>query len=383
MKKKTGNKTIPLTKPYFDSKEEKEVIKTLQSGWITQGPKVEKFEKMVAKYVGAKYAIATTSATTSLFLSLYVLGIGPGDEVIVPSFSFIATANVVVHTGATPVFVDIDPRTYNIDPVKVEEAITKKTKAIIPVDQIGLPCDLRAINKIARKHKLFVVEDAAPALGSVYKGRKVGSISPITCFSFHPRKVITTGEGGMITTNNKKLAEKLRMLRHHGMGISDVKRHKSKKIIHEKYPEIGFNFRMSDIEAAAGIWQMKKLDNLINKRKKLARRYDKAFSETKLIIPPFIPKNYDHSRQTYVIRLKKNSKITRDELMQKLLNRGISTRRGVMAAHMEQCYRKLVGKVSLPETEGAVKETIAIPLYPQMTIEEQDYVIENILYYGK
>ncbi|MDO8658534.1 MAG: DegT/DnrJ/EryC1/StrS family aminotransferase [Candidatus Levybacteria bacterium] len=370
---------IPLTIPLFNSAEEKAVIEVLRSGWITQGPKVAQFEDMVKSYVGAKYAIVTSSATTALFLSLHLIGIGQGDEVIVPSFSFIATANVVVHTGAKPVFVDINPKTYNIDPQKIEAAITKKTKAVIPVDQVGLPCDINAIKKLAKEYKLFIVEDAACALGSLYKGKRIGSLTDITCFSFHPRKLITTGDGGVITTNNRKLAERAKVLRHQGMSASDVIRHNSKKIIHEKYTEIGFNFRMTDLEATVGIEQIRKLDQILEKRAKLAQRYNKIFARSNLIIPPYVPKGYVHNWQSYIVRLRKNKKITRDRLMQKLLECGISTRRGVMAAHLEYPYKKLIGRVSLPETEAATLETICIPIYPQMTRKEQDYVIEKIL----
>lgn len=380
MKQKTGEiKKIPVTRPLFDRNEESALAQVIRSGWVTQGPKVAEFESLVANYVGSKYAVATTSATTSLFLSLYMLGIGRGDEVIVPSFSFIATANVIVHTGARPVFVDIDPKTYNLDPEKVAAAVTKKTKAIMAVDQVGLPCDLDSIHDIARKHRLFVVEDAACALGSEYKGRRIGSISELTCFSFHPRKLITTGDGGMITTNNKKLAERAKLLRHQGMGVSDVARHKATKIIHEKYPEIGFNFRMSDLEAAVGVEQMRKLPKILAARKQLAERYNRAFAKSELVVPPYVPKGYVHNWQTYVVRLKPNKKITRDYLMQKLLDAGIATRRGVMASHLEAPYRKLVGRVSLPETESAARETMLLPLYPQMTRDEQDYVIGKVV----
>lgn len=370
---------IPVTKPYFDKAEERALVDVVRSGWVTQGPKVAEFEQLVADYVGAKYAVATTSATTALFLSFYIYGIGRGDEVIVPSFSFIATANVIVHVGAKPVFVDIDPRTYNLDPGKAEKAITKKTKAVLAVDQVGLPCDLGAIHKIARKYKLLVIEDAACALGSEYKGKRIGSITELTCFSFHPRKLITTGDGGIITTNNKKLAERARLLRHQGMEVSDVARHKATKVAHEKYPEIGFNFRMSDLEATVGVEQMKKLPKILAARKRLAQRYNKAFSKSGLIIPPYVPVGYVHNWQTYVVRLRNNRTITRDGLMQKLLNVGIATRRGVMASHLEAPYRKLVGKVSLPETEAAARETILLPLYPQMTRAEQEYIIDKIL----
>lgn len=370
---------IPLQKPFFDKKEEIAVTQVLRSGWVTQGPKVEEFEQSICQYTGSKYAIAVTSCTTGLFLCLKMLGIGKGDEVIVPSFSFIATANVVVHAGATPVFVDIDPQTYNIDPKKIEGVVTSKTKAIIPVDQVGLPCDLDEIKKIAKKYKLEVIQDAACALGSIYKGQKVGSSSNLAVFSFHPRKPITTGEGGIIVTGNMRQAEELKILRHQGMSVSDVVRHKTKKIIKESYNVIGFNFRMSDLQAAVGVEQMKKLPLILKKRAALANRYTKAFSKTKNIIPSFVPEDYVHNFQSYIIRLRKNNKITRDGLMQKLLDLGISTRNGVMAAHLEPVYLKMMGKISLKETESATKETIILPLYFQMTRDEQDFVINNVL----
>ncbi|MEK7616889.1 MAG: DegT/DnrJ/EryC1/StrS family aminotransferase [Patescibacteria group bacterium] len=392
---------IPLTKPYFDKSEENAVAKVIRSGWVTQGPKVEEFEEAVRKYVGAKYAVATTSATTALFLCLHALGIGRGDEVIVPSFSFIATANVVVHAGATPVFVDIDPKTYNIDPKEIAKAITKKTKAIIPVDQVGLPADYDKIFKIAKKYRLHVIEDAACALGSVYKrslkgnffqdeltrfpykGKMIGSFGEVACFSFHPRKAITTGEGGMILTNSKKLAEKLRILRHQGMSVSDVVRHKASKVIKENYPVIGYNFRMSDIQAAIGVEQMKKLKVILKKRVQIARYYTKVFSTSKNITAPFIPEGYIHNFQSYIIRLQPNGKITRDVLMQKLLNAGISTRIGVMAAHLETPYRKMYPRLALAETEAATKQTLTIPLYFNMTAKQQDFIISKILEYAE
>lgn len=370
---------VPLQRTYFDKAEEKALIRVLRSGWVTQGPKVKEFEEAVCEYTGAKYAVATTSCTTALSLSLYALGIGPGDEVLVPSLSFIATTNVVTHVGATPVFVDIDPETFNIDPGKLEEKINKKTRAVIPVDQVGLPADLDAIFKIARKHKLHVIEDAACALGSIYKGKKIGSFGELSCLSFHPRKTITTGEGGMILTNNKKLADYLRILRHHGMSVSDVTRHRANKIIHESYPVVGYNFRMTDIQSAVGVEQMKKLPEILAKRAYLAGCYTKAFLGSKFIVPPYVPEDCVHNWQSYIIRLKTYTKITRDHLMQNLLDVGISTRIGIMAAHLEAPYRKMYPNLSLPQTEAAAKETITLPLYFQMSKKEQNFCIEKVL----
>lgn len=372
---------IPVAKPYFNKDEECLVLQVIRSGWVTQGPMVAEFEKLICQYTGTKYAVATSSATTALFLSLHVLGIGLSDEVLVPSHSFIASANAIVHAGAKPVFVDIDPLTYNLDPKDVVRKVTKKTKAIIPVDQVGLPHDIDAIKAVAQKYHLQVVEDAACALGSTYKGKKIGSLTKLACFSFHPRKPITTGDGGVITTNSVQLAKKLRLFRHQGMSVSDVARHRAKKVIFENYPVVGYNFRMTDIQAAVGVAQMKKLPSILKKRKKLAERYTKAFAKSKYLAPPFVPKDCGPNWQSYLIRLKKNSRITRNGLIQKLARDGIATRRGVMSSHLEPAYRKMFGKISLPESEAATREVIVLPLYPQMTIKEQDFVIEKIFYH--
>src|SRR6267143_3545958 len=228
---------IPITKPALTEEEARAPFESIKSGWVTQGPKVAEFEKAVAAYVGAKQGVATTSCTTGLHLALAAIGIGPGDEVIVPSFTFIASANAILYTGADVVFCEIDPRTFNIDPNDIEKRITKKTKAIMPVDQIGMTADMDSINAIAKEHGLDVVEDAAPAIGEDYKGRKVGSNAHQTVFSFHPRKVITTGEGGMITTDDDVFADRARKLRAHGMSVSDLERHKADRVIIEEYNE--------------------------------------------------------------------------------------------------------------------------------------------------
>lgn len=367
---------IPIAKPYFGTEEKDAVASVIRSCWVSQGEKVQEFEERFAEYVGARYAVATTSCTTALHSALSVSGIASGDEVIVPSLSFIATANTVVHAGATPVFVDIDPETCNINPEKIEDAITEKTKAIMPVHQMGLPAEIDAVQKIAERHGLKVVEDAACAIGSKYKGKRIGGHGNIACFSFHPRKVITTGEGGMITMDSPEIAARLRRLRHHGMSVPDITRHKADKVIIESYAEIGYNYRMTDIQAAIGIIQLRRLPFILERRRELAQVYNKALSEIKHIKVLRIPDHIYHNYQSYWIELLDSSPVSRDTLMERLLEKGIATRRGIMAIHMEECYSNY--RVSLPETERITKNTVLLPIYPSMTGEEQGYVIQCI-----
>jgi len=369
---------VPITKPALGEEEARAPFDSIKSGWVTQGPKVAEFEKAVASYVGAKHGIATTSCTTGLHLALVAAGIGEGDEVIVPSFTFIASANAILYTGAKAVFCEIDPRTFNVDPNDVEKRITKKTKAIMPIDQIGLACDIDAINDIAKKHGIDVVEDAAPAIGEEYKGRKVGGNAHQTVFSFHPRKVITTGEGGMITTNDDALADRARKLRAHGMSVSDLDRHKADRVIIEEYNELGFNYRMTDIQASIGLVQLGKLPELLRIRRAKAQRYSEELAEVKGIEVPFVPKYAEHTYQSYCLRLGKECRLDREELMTNLLRRGIATRRGVMASHLEKTYTSRQGTVSLPITEEATRTTMLIPLFATMSDEEQSWVIESL-----
>ena len=367
---------IPIAEPYLGIEEETAAAEAIRSGWVSQGPKVKEFEEMFAGYVGARYGVATTSCTTALHAALVASGINTGDEVIVPSLSFIATANAVVHASAIPVFADIDPDTCNVTVKTIEKVITKKTKAVMPVHQMGLPVDLDPIMDLCEKRGLVLIEDAACAIGSEYKGKKIGGHGNIACFSFHPRKIITTGEGGMITTNDPEIAERLRKLRHHGMSVSDVERHDSKKIVIERYFEIGYNYRMTDIQAAIGIEQLKKLPFIIERRRRIAEVYNRELKNIKFIRVPEIPDYAFHNYQSYWIELLDSTPVSRDELMQKLLDKGIATRRGIMAIHMEECYKKYY--VPLPETERVTTNTILLPLYPAMTIEEQAYVIQCI-----
>jgi perosamine synthetase len=368
--------SVPITKPALTEEEARAPYESIKSGWVTQGPKVAEFEKAVAAYVGAKHGIATTSCTTGLHLALATIGVGPGDEVIVPSFTFIASANAILYTGATVVFCEIDPRTFNADPADIERRITKKTKAIMPVDQIGLGCDIDGVNHIAKRHGIEVVEDAAPTIGGTYKGKRVGSNAHQTVFSFHPRKVITTGEGGMITTDDEALADKARKLRAHAMSVSDLDRHKSDKPILEEYSELGFNYRMTDIQASIGLVQIRRLDELLRIRVAKADRYGRELADLTKVRTPYTPSYATHTYQSYCLDL--DASIDRDDLMARLLRRGVATRRGVMASHLEKVYLDRVGRVSLPITEQKARSTMLIPLFATMTDDEQSYVIESL-----
>jgi perosamine synthetase len=369
---------IPITKPLFGEDEERAVVEVLRSGWVVQGPKVAAFERLVADYVGAQEAIATSSCTTALHLALVLLGIGPGDEVIVPSFTFIATANVVCYTGATPVFVDIDPQTYTLDPNRVEAAITPRTKAIMPVHQIGLAADMDRLNAVAHQHGLAVLEDAAPALGAMYKGKRVGGLGNVTCLSFHPRKVITAGEGGMVLTDDPAFANRARRLRTHGMSLSDLQRHQAPAVAIEAYHDLGYNYRLSDLHAAVGMAQMQRLDFILMRRQQIAARYDEALAALDCLQLPFSSAEQPHSYQSYLIHVRPHAPKPREQVMQELFEAGIATRRGVMAIHLEPYYRRRFPQVALPVTEAAAHSTLLLPIYTTMTESEQDYVIDHL-----
>jgi perosamine synthetase len=371
------HKEIPLTTPYFDDSEIEAVARVIRSGWVTQGPKVAEFEQAVADYVGARYGIATTSCTTAMHLSLVLRGVGEGDEVIMPSFTCPATANAVCHSRAIPAFVDIDPRTFNLDPASVADAINPRTRAIMAIHQFGLPADMDPINKLARKHGLVVIEDAGVALGSVYQGKRVGSLGAPTCFSFHGRKIITMGEGGMLTTSDDAFAERARIVRSHGASVSDLVRHQAKGKVLQTYEELGYNFRMTDIQAAIGLEQMKKLPHIVEQRRRLARRYDKRLMEIPEVEPPHVPSYAEHSYQSYIIRLTPQCRLSRDELLHELASRGVSCRH-TLSCHSEPYFRQICGEVHLPITDEIVRTAVCLPLFPTMTEEEQDYVVESL-----
>lgn len=367
---------IPITRPFVGEEEAAAASEAILSGWLSQGRRVQEFEDAVAGYVGVRHAIATSNCTTALHLALIAAGVGAGDEVICSSFSFIATANAILHAGARPVFVDIDPWTYNIDPAQIEQAITPRTKAIVPVDQIGLAADIPAILEIARRHALTVVEDAAPSLGATVGEGRVGGLSDFTCFSFHPRKSITTGEGGMITTDDDTAAERLRSIRSHAASTSDLARHVAGTTEIEEYRELGFNYRMTDIQGAIGVVQMSRLDKILAERYRLADRYNALLRDDERIAIPHEPAGRRHTYQSYCIRLR--AATPRAAIMEDLARQGIATRRGVMAIHLEPFYRSLMPDVRLPETERAAAETLLLPLFVGMTEAEQDRVVEAL-----
>ena len=370
---------IPVAKPFLEKEDAQAAYDTIMTQWVTQGPRVAEFESKFANYVGANYAVAVSNCTTALHLAMIVAGIERGDEVICPSLSYIATANSILYMGAKAVFAEVAPGTYNIDPIHVETLITPKTKAILIVHQVGMPADIDAFKDLCNKHNLLLIEDAACAAGSSYKGKKIGSHSDLVCFSFHPRKVITTGDGGMITTNNPLYYERLKLLRQHGMSVNDRVRHESKTVIIEEHLEVGYNYRMTDFQAAVGIKQLEKLDWIINERRKIAFKYLEAFKNIPNIILPIEDAHSFTNYQTFWIYLKENCKIKRNDLMQKLLDVGIASRKGVMTSHREKAYTNIGYNLSLPISEDMSDNSIVIPLFVPMSDEEQNYVIDFIL----
>ncbi|GJD16215.1 DegT/DnrJ/EryC1/StrS aminotransferase [Rivularia sp. IAM M-261] len=375
---------IPIMMPWMGEAEAEAARRAIMSGWVTQGPEVGAFEEEFATYVGAKYACAVSNCTTALHLALLAVGVQPGDEVITVSHSYIATANSIRYCGAIPVFVDIEPQNYNINPVLIEDVISSRTRAILVVHQMGMPCDLKAILDIAQRYKLPVIEDAACAIGSeiLWDGvwEKIGKPhGDIACFSFHPRKVITTGDGGMLTTNNPEWDKQFRLWRQHGMSVPDTVRHGAKKVIFESYPMLGYNYRMTDIQAAVGREQLKRLPEIVERRRYLAQRYQEQLADVPGLKLPTEP-SWAHSNwQSFCVRL--TEKYDQVEVMQKMLDAGIATRRGIMCTHREPAYQIKtwscgVEPKSLSESEQAQDNCILLPLFHHMTQQEQDHVMK-------
>lgn len=371
-------RNIAISLPSMGEEEWQAAKEPFMTGWLTSGPKVAEFEKLFAQRHQVKHAYAVTSATTALHLALVALGVGAGDEVIVPAFTWVSTANVVLYCGATVVFADVDPVTFNIDLNDLKKRITSKTKAIIPVHLFGLCADIDAIKAIAPSIPL--VEDGACAAGAGYKGKAAGSLGDVGCFSFHPRKSVTTGEGGMVTTNNDQLGEMIGMLRNHGASISEEQRHKGPKpYILPDFNMMGFNYRMTDIQGAVGVAQIKKLDKFIDEREKWAAYYDQELSSIPwLRTPQFDKKNYKHGWQSYVTFVDpKTAPISRNDLMEFLQQHGISTRPGTHAVHMLGFYANKynIKPNDFPGAQAANDHSMSIPLHNRMSKEDYEYIV--------
>ena len=382
--------TIPITKPFFGEKELRAVQLPLESGWVVQGPFVKKFEEMFSTFTSARFSISASSCTTALHIAVAALHLQPGDEVIVPAFTWVATANAVEYMGARPVFCDVDLETFNIDPGRIESLITPRTVGIIPVHLFGLCADMQPILEIAGRHNLWVVEDAACAFGAWYHDRHAGTFGEMGCFSFHPRKSITTGEGGMITTAREDLDEVTRSLRDHGASRSDLARHDGKEsFLLAEYNRLGYNYRLTDIQGALGCAQMERAEWILSQRRRCAGFYDEALREIEWLQRPFTPDGYVHGYQAYVCWFRPETptmeNVTRfhqqrNELMLRLEKLGIATRQGTHAPVIQGFYKE---KYKLrPEqflnSYLADRLSLALPLYPQMTESEQSQVIAEV-----
>lgn len=387
--------TIPITKPFFGAEEMRAVQLPLESGWVVQGPHVRKFEEKFSTFTGVGFSVATSSCTTALHIAVAALGLKPGDEVIVPAFTWVSTANVVEYMGARPVFCDVDLQTFNVDMSQVEALITPRTVGIIPVHLFGLCADMQAVARVARKHELWVVEDAACAFGAWYRGQHAGTFGEMGCFSFHPRKSITTGEGGMITTQREDLDGLSRSLRDHGASRSDLARHTEKAaFLLAEYNHLGYNYRMTDIQGALGCAQIERAEWILNERARCAQVYDDMLADVEWLKTPVVPPEYVHGYQAYVClfspeqpNLENVERLhrRRNELMTALEEKGISTRQGTHAPVIQGYYVEKYGlrPEQFPNAYLADRLSLTLPIYPQMTHAELDQVCRSLIKGGR
>ncbi|MBO3636387.1 DegT/DnrJ/EryC1/StrS aminotransferase family protein [Bacillus subtilis] len=376
------NHFLPYSLPLIGKEEIQEVTETLESGWLSKGPKVQQFEKEFAAFVGAKHAVAVNSCTAALFLALKAKGIGPGDEVITSPLTFSSTANTIIHTGATPVFADIDENTLNIDPVKLEAAVTPRTKAVVPVHFGGQSCDMDAIMAIAQNHGLFVLEDAAHAVYTTYKQRMIGSIGDATAFSFYATKNLATGEGGMLTTDDEELADKIRVLSLHGMSKAAWNRYSSNGSWYYEVESPGYKMNMFDLQAALGLHQLKRLDDMQKRREEIASCYQTAFQQIPGLITPFVHDDGRHAWHLYVLQVdEKKAGVTRSEMITALKDEyNIGTSVHFIPVHIHPYYQKQFGykEADFPNAMNYYKRTLSLPLYPSMSDDDVHDVIEAV-----
>ena len=367
---------IPYGKQTIEQDDIQAVVDVLKSDFLTTGPKIAEFEQIVADYVGAKYAVAISNGTSALHAACFAAGIGPGDEVITTPLTFAASANCVLYCGGTPVFADVDPKTYNIDPEDIRRKITDRTKAIIAVHLAGQPCDMDAIHSIAREHGLIVIEDGAHALGSVYKGKKVGSMSDMTTFSFHPVKPITTGEGGMIVTDNEEFYKKMVLFRSHGITRDDSMMTRNDGPWFYQQFDLGYNYRITDIQCALGCSQMKKLDRFLARRKEIVARYNEAFADCDNIITPYQLSDTESGWHLYIVQVKN---CDRRKVFENMREKGIGVNVHYIPVYMHPYYQEHgYENVHCANAEEIYSHIISLPLYPGLTSEQQDYVIDTL-----
>ena len=372
---------LDLTRPQFGEEELKKLRECLESGWVTQGPLVRQFEELIAARHQVKHALATTSCTAALHLATLALDLGPGDEVVVPAFTWVTSAHAAEYVGARAVFADVEPDTFNLDPKSLEAALTPRTKALVVVHLFGLAARMKEILAIARRHALAVIEDAACAIGTTYDGRPVGSLGDISCFSFHPRKIITTGEGGAVTTENDALAAAVRSLRNHGAtGLPPALSARPTPWAMSGFDRLGFNLRLSDIQAAVGVAQMARLDGLLAERKKLALQYGERLSAIPGIALPSSPPGCGHTYQSYVIRVLEGGRERRNRVMERLETKSIQTRPGTHSAHRLGYYAKKYGlrPEDFPVAATSEDTTITLPMFPGMTVADQELVVREL-----